>query len=85
MKSDVTVVSIAAVFFNSCSYYNRYTWSKKHYTDSEVKLYPTNTPRGLYVETTWKRSFPCRFNVESTWCVCRAFSGMYSCNFEAIN
>ena len=52
MKSDVTVVSIAAVFFNSCSYYNRYTWSKKHYTDSEVKLYPTNTPRGFYVETT---------------------------------
>ena len=33
---------------------------------------PTNTPRGLHVETTWKRPFPRRFNVESTWCVCRA-------------
>ena len=32
---------------------------------------PTNTPRGLHVETTWKRSFPRRFNVEFTWCVCR--------------
>ena len=32
---------------------------------------PTNTPRGLHVGTTWKRPFPRRFNVESTWCVCR--------------
>ena len=36
--------------------------------------HPTNTPRGFHVETTWKRSFPHRFNVESTWC-CRAESG----------
>ena len=28
MRSDDTVVSVAAVFFNSCSYYNSYTWSK---------------------------------------------------------
>ena len=33
--------------------------------------FPTNTPREFHVETTWKRPFPCRFNVESTWCVCR--------------
>ena len=32
---------------------------------------PTNTPRGIHVETTWKRSFLRRFNVEATWCVCR--------------
>ena len=32
---------------------------------------PINTTRGFHVETTWKRSFPRRFNVESTWCVCR--------------
>ena len=32
---------------------------------------PTNTPYGFYVETTWKRPFPRRFNVESTECVCR--------------
>ena len=25
---DIRVVSIAAVIFNSCSYYNSYTWSK---------------------------------------------------------
>ena len=31
--------------------------------------YPTNTPRGIHVETTWKRPFPRRFNVEATWCV----------------
>ena len=37
-----------------------------------VHLYsPTNTPRGFHVETTWKRSFPRRYDVESTWCVCR--------------
>ena len=28
MESDTTVVSIATVFFNSCSYYDSYTWSK---------------------------------------------------------
>ena len=32
---------------------------------------PTNTPRGFHVEATRKRSFPRRFNVESTWCVSR--------------
>ena len=32
---------------------------------------PTNTPRVFHVETTWKRSFLRRFNVEYTWCVCR--------------
>ena len=25
---------------------------------------------GFHVETTWKRLFPRRFNVESTWCIC---------------
>ena len=38
-------------------------------------VFPTSTPRGLHVETTWKRSFPRRFNVESTWCVCRVIIG----------
>ena len=37
-------------------------------------FHPTNTPRGFRVETTGTRSFPRRFNVESTWC-CRAESG----------
>ena len=32
---------------------------------------PTNMPRVLLVETTWKRLFPRRFNVEYTRCVCR--------------
>ena len=36
-----------------------------------ISQYPTNTPRGFHFKTTWKRSFPRRFNVESTWCVCR--------------
>ena len=35
MQSDTTVVSIAAVFFNTCSYYNSYTWSKN--TELTVK------------------------------------------------
>ena len=34
-------------------------------------IFPTNTPRGFHVETTWKQLFPRHFNVESTWCVCR--------------
>ena len=31
----------------------------------------TNTPCVFHVETAWKPPFPCRFNVEYTWCVCR--------------
>ena len=33
-------------------------------------VFPTNTPRGLHVET-----FPRRLNVEPTWCVCRVIIG----------
>ena len=29
----------------------------------------------FHVETTWKRSFPCRFKIEYTWCVCRVHCG----------
>ena len=36
-----------------------------------LSTYPTNTPRGFHVETTWKQLFPRRFNVESMWSVCR--------------
>ena len=32
---------------------------------------PINTPRVFHVETTWKRPFLRRFNVEYTWCDCR--------------
>ena len=32
---------------------------------------PASTPRGFNVETTWKRPFSSRFNVQSTWFVCR--------------
>ena len=38
---------------------------------NRLKCYPTNTPRGFHVETTWKRPFPRRFNVEPAWSVCR--------------
>ena len=43
------------------------------FLDSHDKLmgfqkstFPANTPRGFHVETTRKRPFPRRFNVEST-------------------
>ena len=38
---------------------------------NEIIDNPTNTPRVFHVEMTWKRTFPCRFNVESTWSVIR--------------
>ena len=38
---------------------------------STIGSYPTNKPRVFHVETTWKRPFPRRFNVEYTWCVGR--------------
>ena len=41
---------------------------------------PTNTPRVFHVETTWKRPFLRRFNVEYMWCVCRDIdSAQYLC------
>ena len=43
----------------------------KHIYQGIWSTHPTNTPRGFHVEATWKRSFSRRFNVESTWCVCR--------------
>ena len=39
--------------------------------DDRSKPYPTSTLHVFHVEATWKRSFPCRFNVEYKWCVCR--------------
>lgn len=41
------------------------------FTRNSCIHYPTNTPRGFPVETTWELQFPRRFYVESTWCVCR--------------
>ena len=41
---------------------------------SETVSIPTNTPCVFHVETTWKRSFPHRFNVEYTWCVFQQLS-----------
>ena len=38
-----------------------------------IKKNPTNTSRGFHLETTWKRSFPRRFKVEYTCCVCREY------------
>ena len=38
----------------------------------------TNKPRVFHVETTWKRPFPSRFNVEYTWCVCRVMGDLFS-------
>ena len=43
----------------------------KNAPPTHPSLNPTNTPRGFHVETTWKRPFPRRFNVESKWSVCR--------------
>ena len=36
-----------------------------------IKFYPTNTPRILHVETTWKRLFPRLFNLQYMWCAYR--------------
>ena len=32
-----------------------------------IRSYPTNTTIAFHVETTWKRSFSRRFNLEYTW------------------
>ena len=58
VNCDQTLKNERKIFGNVCLLFN------------EI---PTNTPRGFHVETTWKRSFPRRFNVESTLCVCRDY------------
>ena len=46
---------------------------------------PANTPRVFLVEATWKWPFPCHFNVERTWCVCKIFLCEYpSPNYSII-
>ena len=37
---------------------------------SNVMAIPTNRPRVFHTETTWKLSFPRRFNVEYTCFIC---------------
>ena len=48
-------------------------YDQPYISPSPSTFHPTNTPRGFHVETTWKRSFSRRFNVESTWCVCKDY------------
>ena len=54
-------------FFN-CLVIKIFAWS---FSQLSIQNIPTNTPRGFHVEMTWKQPFPRRFNVDSTWCVCR--------------
>ena len=54
----------------------KHPWSVPSYPLLEkdcIRGIPANIPRVFYVKTTWKRSFPRRFNMEYTWCVCRDF------------
>ena len=55
-----------------------YSWQyylkEKIFNLQLVIIFLTNTPPVFHVETTWKRSFPRRFNVEFTWRVCRVDS-----------
>ena len=55
----------------------------------EKREYPTNASRGFHVEMTWKRPFPSRFSVESTWCVCRVvfkdIRNPYNCLLKSAN
>ena len=47
--------------------FSRYwQWNQTHYHSN----HPINITRIFHVETTWKRSFPRRFNVEYTCCIC---------------
>ena len=46
---------------------------------------PSNTPRLLHVETTWKRSFPRRLNAECTWCVYRSMYNHFCTRHEHFN
>ena len=43
--------------------------------------FPINTPRIFHVETTWKRSFPRRFNVEHMWCAYSERVNFINANF----
>ena len=53
--------------FDHCYLYSAYADDTTFF----LRDIPINTPRVFHVETTWKRPFLRRFNVEYTWCVCR--------------
>ena len=53
--------------FGHCYLYSAYADDTTFF----LRDIPINTPRVFHVETTWKRPFLRRFNVEYTWCVCR--------------
>ena len=67
-------------FWNSAFFELNFIQKREHYewlgitlsiiTWSKIK-FPTSTSSAFHVETTWKRSFPRRFNLEYTWCVFR--------------
>ena len=57
------------------SYYIQNKTNKKDFwVVKKLKKSIKNTPRVFHVETTSKRSFPCRFNMKYMWCVCSAIS-----------
>ena len=47
---------------------------KGKYQISNSWFCPKNTSCAFHVEMMWKRTLPRRFNVEYTWCFCRALS-----------
>ena len=62
--------------------FHRHKTNKHIEVEVHLDKHPTNSPRGFHVETTWKRSFPRRLNVESTWCVCSAYLKHVSAYFK---
>ena len=62
-----TPTNMRSAFLDACKVFDK-VWHEG--LIFKLKTYPTNTPRGFHVETTWKRPLPRRFSVEFTWCVC---------------
>ena len=82
-------------FFKNTFFYLRWLLLRqsKIYNSCYVKMlfkiiihphFPRTIPRAFHDETTWKRSFPLRFKVEYTWCVCMVPTTVFKLIYKQI-
>ena len=68
--TNLNVIGNVLIFHHVNSHFIGFQKLPHYIWNSFVSLYPINIPRVFRVKTTWKW-FPCPFNVEYTWCICR--------------
>ena len=74
LESYIYLLIFSCFFFFFVDYFFKAVDVQKYCKHLHLQwdlIFVNNTSRVFHVKTTWKRSFPRRFIVEYTWCVCR--------------